>query len=858
MKVLNKKHCLWRNIYAPRPVFMSEIALAEAADWTAASLPLPLRDALQIILPGYPIDAGMGSAQLAAAIAQHFQLAGDVTPPMFGVHAYDREKHVAKIFFAAMDPYLAALSLTLAMQVVDALVQARLTAGNLSAYLDRCLEFVTRDALDQSTRAMVAEAERRGIPWFRINGAMRHIQLGHGEHLRRIFETLRSNESSIGRDFSRDKFLTFKLLSEICLPVGGFTAVRNAETALKAAAAIGYPIVLKPIRGKKGEHVFVNLRNPQELRAALAQVSGGEGFLLQSCFPGEDHRILIVDGKLVAAARRMPASIMGDGKHIITELVAIANRDPRRGAGFEKIMNFIELDGETDRVLAQQDLTRDSMPAQGEHVRLRATANISSGGTALDVTNAIHPENARAAIKAAKALGLTVAGVDFISPDISKSWREIGGGICEVNAVVGLRPHFLANPEMDILGPIIETVYPGRSNSRIPTAMITGSKGKSTTTKMLAAMLACAGHTVGEVTTDGVKVGGEQIATGDLAGYTGATIVLRDPTVTAASLETARGGMIKTGIYLDWCNVAALTNVEREQIEVDGIGAIEELAALKRKVLEAARDAVVLNADDKFCAAMAPDFSHIRTILFSKDASAPIVHTHTQNGGEAIVLHKGVVEIRKGSQSTNLIAVSEIASTMNGLIEINAVNAMAAAGLALGLGLSLDHVREALKRYDTSLENAGCRFSFVDGFPFKALFDRAAQAPAYATVLPFLKALPVTGKRICLSSHAGNRPYWSTQEGAEVLAGNFDHYICYDRVPYRRDKKPGEIAATIAAALKEYGVAPEGISIAENTQEAAQVLAGLAGQDDLVAVFCADAHGFVEKFRMAFEDAAKK
>jgi cyanophycin synthetase len=857
IEVLKKKYCLWRSIYAPRPVFTAELALGEAANWTAASLPEPLLAALQNALPGSAIDTGTGAAQLVASLAQHFQLAGDVTPRLSGVHAYDQEKHVATIFFAAMDPLLAEASLALALQSANATVQARLSAGNLPAYINRCLEHGLRRGLDQSTRAMVAEVERRNIPWFRISGSSRMVQLGQGARQRRIFETLRSVESPIGRELSHDKILSFHVMSQIRLPVGRFAVVRDVETALRAAKTIGYPIVLKPVAGRKGEQVYANLLNPQELRAALTRVSGGRRFLLQSFFPGDDHRILIVGGKLVAATRRIPASVTGDGKSTVTQLVEKENRDPRRGPGFSNLMNFIVLDHEADRMLRSLAHTRDSVPAAGERVRLRSISNISSGGTALDVTDIIHPDNVQVAVRAAKVLELSVAGVDFMSPDISKSWREVGGGICEVNAVVGLRPHLLAKPEMDILGPIIETVYPGRQNGRIPTAMITGSKGKSTTTRMLGRILACAGHTVGMVTTDGVVVGEEEIAKGDLAGSSGASIVLRDPTVTAAALETARGGLIKSGMYLDWCDVAALTNVGREQIGMDGIETVEDMAALKRKVLEAARKAVVLNADDVHCATMSEEFAKpIRTILFSLDAKSSVVRKHIQNGSEVIVLAGDSIEVQNGAGSEPLLQVSELPSTMNGLIRANIANAMAAAGLAIGLGVAHEHIRDGLRRYDNSIENARGRFSFVDGFPMKIMFDRAAQAPSYAAVMPVIDAMPVKGKRICAFTVAGNRPAWAFEETVAALIGHFDRYICFEFEEYRRGKKPGEIAAILFEELKKAGIEQTRISVTQSNMEAARLIAGEAMEDDLVAVLGMGADS-VEEYRAAFREAGK-
>lgn len=856
IQIVKRKHCLWRNMYAPRPVLMAELALDEAAAWKAAALD----DLLQVLrekLPGFTLQTDAGVAHLVARLAQHFQLTRDVTPTLCGVHARDEEKHQATIFFAAMDPFLADASLGYAVQLANAITSQSLTAEKLPNYLGRCIERVMVSGLDQTTQYMLEETERRGIPWFRVSSRTRYVQLGQGCKQRRLIESMPSAESPIGRDMSRDKLLTFQILNQIGLPVGRFARVQKPEQAMKAAEQIGYPIVLKPTFGHKGDSVFAGLRNPQELRAALARMRRGQPFVLQSHFPGDDHRVLIVDGKLIAAARRIAAGVVGDGTRAIAALVEEANRDPRRGSGFSNLMNFITIDDEAQRMLRAYGRTMQSIPAKGEYVQLRSTANISTGGTALDVTNTIHPDNAHAAIRAAKAMEIKVCGVDFISTDISKSWREIGGGICEVNAIVGLRPHRLANPHIHVSSPIIDTIYPTGDQGRIPTAMITGSKGKSTTTKMLHAMLTAAGHTAAAVTTDGVVIGTEEVAVGDYAGATGASIALRDPTVTTAALEVARGGLLKSGMYLDWCNVAALTCVTTEQTGIDGIETLDDMRALKRKVLEAARDAVVLNADDEYYASLIPEFAHLRVILFSCDPASAVVRAHTKSGGDAVVVNKNTLAVHNGSKITPIIDIHDMPSTMGGAIEVNGFNAAAAAGLALGMRLSVEHMHEALKHYDNSLESAGCRFSFVNGFPFKVMFDRAAQATAFKVLLPVLKAIPVSGKRICLYSIAGNRPDWMADEGAELLAGNFDHYICFDRVAYRRGRKPGEIASNLAAALSKVGVAPDCVSIAETTEDAARTLIGIAKPDDFAAVLCADAHGYVEKFHAALKDTQK-
>ena len=347
--------------------------------------------------------------------------------------------------------------------------------------------------------------------------------------------------SALARDYSTNKVLTLETLSQIKLPVGRYAIVRDIAAARKSAQEIGYPVVLKPVDGRKGESVFVDLRTDAELTAAATAARIHERPVhVAEFFPGSDHRLLVVSGKLVAAARKDPASVTGDGHHTIAELVEIENRDARRISGL--VMERIALDERSDGTLARQGFTRGSVVEAGRVVHVNGIANVSAGATAADVMDVIHPDNARAAVRAAKAIGLNICGVDFISPDISKSWHEVGGGICEVNASVGLRPHFQAAPQIDVCDLLLQAMFPQSGDGRIPIAMVTGTTGKTSTSTMLASILGCAGYIVGCATTEGVRIDGELVEQADLSNADGASIVLRDPTVTAAVLEAARGG----------------------------------------------------------------------------------------------------------------------------------------------------------------------------------------------------------------------------------------------------------------------------------------------------------------------------
>jgi cyanophycin synthetase len=860
--IRSSKHTHWRNVYAEHPVFVVELELSGMADWRAGALGDDLQSILHDRFPrlreGF---AGLDAAGLVARLALEFQRLGDPVPDICGARPVGENGTQATAYFAYRDQQLAPASAKLAVNISNMLTENP-PAAELTAALDRAADAVAAAGLDRSTRAMAAAAARRGIPWVRPLPTL-HILLGQGHKRRYIYKTVQGADSAIGIELSRNKVLTLMTLHNICLPVGRFAAINRIESADKTAAQIGYPVVLKPVAGMKGRNVFVGLQNAAELSDALKKANARPGdYMLQSLLPGADHRMLVVSGRLVAVARREPASVVADGKRTVAELVKLANQDPRRGDGNSKIMNRIRIDDEVRRILAAQSLNLDAVPAEGTQVYLRRTANISTGGTAVDVTDSVHPDNRSAAEKAAKALGMQVCGVDFISPDISRSWREVGGGICELNAAVGLRPHWIANPARDVTGPIVDSLVPPGDDGRIPTAMVTGTKGKSTTTMMLSGILALAGHTVGTATTDGIRVGGETLAAGDLAGSGGASIAMSDPTVTAAALEVARGGLILAGMHLDRCDVAALLNVDREQIGIDGIETLDDMARLKGKVLDAATRAVVLNADDPRCAALAGKYPALRKFLFSINEDGTAVRARIPQTDVALFLRgKGSGEeivISEDGKETPLLPVSGIPSAVNGIVRFNIANAMAAAALALGLDVPLDLIREGLRCYDNSMENAVGRFSFVDGFPMPIVFDRAAQPPALVSAATALRQFPVSGRRLCAVTTAGNRPGWHFAESAAAIARDFDFFVCYERTELLRGRKPGEIAALFRDGLAAAGVDGARVATAPSNKDAAAIIAAEAQPGDLVAVFCSDVPNSVGEYRAAFAQSKQR
>ncbi|MGH6947387.1 MAG: Mur ligase family protein, partial [Kiloniellales bacterium] len=519
--------------------------------------------------------------------------------------------------------------------------------------------------LDQTTRAMVRAAERRGIPWRRVDPASRKVQLGHGCRQAHMMETVTSNCTAIASAITGDKSLNNRLLSRLGLPVARHAIVDNPQQALAAARQIGYPLVVKPRGGGQGKGVTVGIETEEALLRAVQEAQRFHKLVMIEGFVfGKDHRLLVVAGRFLAGAQRVPGGVTGDGRHSVAELVEIANRDPRRGLRFQKLMTFIDMNPEAGRVLAAAGLTPESVPEEGQWVALRRTANISTGGTAIDVTEITHQDNRAMAERAAQAVGLDVAGIDFLTPDITRSYREVGGAILEINRSPGLRPHWLANPEQDVVSPILETLFRPGDNGRIPLAAITGTNGKTTTALMVERIFARAGRRVGLASTSGVRLDGHWIADEDLAGYRGHLMVLSAREVEVAVLETARGGIAKRGLGYDRATVGAVLNVTEDHLGLDDIATLDEMAAVKGLVIETASGTAVLNAEDPRCVAMATRSAAERLCYVALDPENPVFAAHVAAGGLGASLHEArggrFVTLFEGKEVRPLIAVEEI------------------------------------------------------------------------------------------------------------------------------------------------------------------------------------------------------
>ncbi|MBP6514728.1 MAG: cyanophycin synthetase [Steroidobacteraceae bacterium] len=865
MRILDRSVFVGPSHYARFPVIKLELDLGELEAWPTARLGQQYVDALAEALPGLGEhgcsygepggffrrmreDEGTWLGHVLEHVALEVQnVAGeDVT---FGkTRSAGRAGTYTVVYeYAEREQGVAAGELALKL-LCSLLPEALRPADSVPAdwswpeARDEYIRYAQRRALGPSTASLVHAAEGRNIPWLRLNDQSL-VQLGHGRYQQRIQATVTGRTPHIAVELASDKEETNKILATLGLPVPRQELVQSEGQALRAARRIGYPVVTKPYNGNHGRGISIRLTSDEEVAKGYAAArEHARSVIVETFLEGDDHRLLVVNGELVAATRRTPGNVVGDGVRTVAGLVEIVNQDPRRGVGHEKVLTRLELDAQAESMLARAGLTAESVPAAGQVVYLRSTANLSTGGTATDVTDIIDPDNRDMAVRAVRAIGLDVGGVDFLSKDISQSYRKIGGGICEVNAAPGFRMHVAPSEgtPRDVAGPVIDMLFPPGSPARVPIAAVTGTNGKTTTARMLAHITKMAGYTPGLTTTDGVYIDGQRTVSGDMTGPVSARMVLADPQIDIAVLETARGGLLRAGMGVPEVNVGAVLNVQADHLGLKGIDTLEQLAEVKRTVAEVATDCAVLNADDPLVFRMSAhtDAKHICYVTLNPQHA--LVREHIRAGGRACALEAGVnghmITLYDRGGHIPLVWTHLIPATLEGRAMHNVQNAMFAAAMAFSLGIKLDAIRQGLRTFDSTFFQAPGRMNVFDEHPFKVLFDYGHNAHAVGVMADLAGRLDVAGRRIVVLAGPGDRRDEDLRAIAAAVAGRFDHYICR-RDDNLRDRAPDEVPRLQADELRARGVPDSAISIIPDEQEAIDAALGMGQPGDLLLVF---------------------
>jgi cyanophycin synthetase len=711
-----------------------------------------------------------------------------------------------------------------------------LDAGVLVHDLQRLYE---NTRLGPSTGSIVEEARRRGIPVRRLNNRSL-VQLGLGKNLRRIQATVTDRTSSIAVDIAQDKDETKRVLGNIGLPVPRGDAVTSVDDAIEVAEEIGYPVILKPLDASHGRGISSRLDDADALRSAWEVARDyGRRVVVEQYAEGRDHRVLVVDGKVVACAERIPARVIGDGRRTIRELVDEANRDPRRGIGHSKILTRLPLDEQTDDYLAKQERTLDTVPAEGEEVLLRPTANLSTGGTSVDRTEDMHPDNVTACEMAAAAVGLDIAGIDVMTQDVSVPFRENGAVIIEVNAGPGIRMHThpTEGTPRSVGAPIVDMLFPPGQDPSIPVIAVTGTNGKTTTTRLIAHLFRNTRRTVGFTTTDGVYLQNRLVMEGDMTGPFAANIILTNPTVEVAVLETARGGILRAGLGFDECDVGVVLNVSADHLGLRGINTVEQLADVKGVIPAITRrdGHAVLNADDALVYAMR-DRTGADIVLFSarEFGENELVTDHVERGGIAAVVEQGLFVIRRGRLRIPIAAEHDVPLSMGGAARFQRENVLAAMAAAYVQGMRYDDIRAGLLSFFPSQTTTPGRMNMIR-LPAggRVLVDYAHNQAAIAGLVDFVFRTPAA-KRYCVLTVPGDRRDDDIRSAGR-LCSRFDLLIIKEDID-RRGRERGEIADLLREGAESDGMDPSRIEVWFEEDEAINRGLDLLGEDDLLVI----------------------
>ena len=667
---------------------------------------------------------------------------------------------------------------------------------DLPGEMDRLRDLAQDICLGPSTRAIVDAARKRKIPVQRMNAGSL-VVLGHGIHQHRIQAAETDQTSAIAEGIAQDKQLTKTLLKAVGVPVPYGREVCDAEDAWSAADAIGLPVVVKPLDGNKGRGVTVDLSSREDVMAAYeaARVESSE-VLVEEFIPGRDYRLLIVGNKLVAAARREPAHVIGDGVHTVQDLIDQENTNPLRGDYHALPLSKLSVDVISQNLLSEQGLTLQSVPPAGKMVLLRRNANLSTGGTAVDVTDQVHPEIARAADDAARAVGLDVAGVDIVAQDIGSPLEEQKGAVVEVNAAPGLRMH--THPSQGIPRPvgdaIVSTMFAQGDTGRIPIAAITGVNGKTTTTRFITHLLKETGLAVGMTCSDGIYVNGRRIDNEDCSGPQSARAILLNPIVQAAVLETARGGILREGLGFDHCNVAVVTNIgDGDHLDLTDINTVEKLAVVKRTVVEAVAPgtgAAVLNAADPLVAAMA-SYCPGQVVFFGRDSDHPVITEHRQRNGKAVIVRNKAVFLAEGDHEEKLISLKRIPLTHGGRIGFLIENALAAIAAAWCLNIPLKAIIAGAETFEADPEKVPGRFNVFKVNGSTVIVDYGHNVSSLKAIIEAIGEFPHSHRTIVYST-AGDRRDCDIIHQGKLIGRAFDSVVLYEG-HYMRGRNQGEI-----------------------------------------------------------------
>ncbi len=687
------------------------------------------------------------------------------------------EKGVYHVVFSYIEEDAGRYAAKAAVRICEALIAAQ--DYDLDEDIQKMRELREAQRLGPSTGSIVEEAESRGIPWIRLN-QYSLCQLGYGANQKRIQATVTSETSSIGVELACDKEDTKYLLEQAQVEVPRGTIITTESKLEEACKYVGYPLVIKPIDGNHGRGITVDINTYEHaLEAFHAAGEISRRVIVEKFVTGEDYRLLVINNKLVAAAKRTPAHVIGDGKSTIEELVRIVNRDPRRGYGHEKELTEITINDLTKTIIADAGYSVNSVLAAGEKLILKDTANLSTGGTAEDVTDIVHPANVSMAERISKIIDLDICGIDIMTSDISQPLSDTGGAVLEVNAGPGFRMHLAPTKGLprNVAAPVVDKLFPGGTTGRIPIVAITGTNGKTTTSRLIAHIAKMNGHRVGYTTSDGVYIQNRLLMKGDCTGPASSEFVLKDPTVNFAVLECARGGMLRAGLGFKNCDVAIVTNIASDHLGLKGIHTIEQLAKVKAVVPETVlpNGYAILNADDDLVYEMRRNLE-CKIALFSMDEHNPRIQALQRKGGITAVFENGYVTLCKGAWKMRIMKAEHIPLTHGGKATFMIQNILPAVITANVQGISIEDTKAALETFIPSATQTPGRLNLFNFNHFDVLLDYAHNPAGMRALQKFINNLECNYK-VGIIAGIGDRREEDNNEMGSIAAEMFDEII---------------------------------------------------------------------------------
>ncbi len=691
-----------------------------------------------------------------------------------------------------------------AVKIAEALING--DEYDLNLCIQTLKEIRERVRLGPSTGSIVEEAVSRKIPWIRL-GSNSLVQLGYGVNQQRFQATITGKTSSIAVDIACNKELTKRMLHDAAIPVPIGDLIMDEEGLDRVVRAIGYPVVIKPLDGNHGKGSSINVTDWESAKVGLEHAQKySKKVIVEKYITGYDFRVLVINNKMVAAARRVPAHVVGDGELNLQQLIEKENKDARRGYGHENVLTEIEVDKDTMELLEKLQYTLETIPQKGEVVYLKSTANLSTGGTSIDVTDMVHPENITMAERISKIIGLDVCGIDIMAQNLTQPLKESGGAIIEVNAAPGFRMHLAPSEGLprNVAAPVVDMLYPQGKPFTIPIIAVTGTNGKTTTTRLISHIVKSNGYRVGFTTSDGIYIQNTMLSRGDTTGPMSAEFILKDPTVEFAVLETARGGILRSGLGFSQCDIGVLTNIEEDHLGLNDIHNLKDLTRVKRVVLDSVKKSgwSVLNADSEYSMKIINDLDS-QIAIFSMNENNPYIQKFAKEGKITCIYEEGFVTIKKGDWKIRIGKAKDFPITMEGKAKFMIENVLAASLACYLYGFGIEDISNSLRTFIPSAQLTPGRLNVFKFKNFKVLIDFAHNPSGYGAIEDYLKNVEAT-KKIGIISGVGDRRDSDIKECGKIAGRMFDHIIIRNE-KHLRGRTEEEINGLIIEGMQSSG-----------------------------------------------------